>query len=447
MGIRTALILVFALLLVAWSATVKSPSDRKYPDRIPVRFWHMWTAEWAAVVEEIAKEYNESQTKYEVIPLSVPSSGADTKFLLGTAGGDPPDVMSQWNPVIPGWAEGGLLTPLDELMSPEEKRIFEETVYPIAKKIGSYNGRLYGMAIGINNYAIYMRPSQFKEAGLDPNNPPKTWEELMAIAEKMHRFDGKKNLKRLGFIPGGLARMAVLFGGGFYDWENEKVTIDTPQNRAALKAIVDSYRKLGYDNVTRFNAGLNTASFAGGWPFIGGAYTMTIDGQWRVEQLRKFAPKLDYKTFAVPPPAGGRKFGFVTEGNFMIVPKGSRNPEGAWDFIKFWSGLTNPEQAAKLYVKGGWLPLNPAIAQAPAYQEYLRKYPEFRTFLDILPSPNLQTKPPVPYQTILMDLIQRAEDRAVRGTVTPDEAIEELERDVQVELDRRRKMGYQDASL
>ena len=99
-------LLLFLWLFAMSPRETQEASLRKYPHRIPVRFWHMWSAEWKVVVDRIVDRYNRSQDKYEVIALSVPG-GADTKFLLGAMGGDPPDVMAQWNPVIPTWAEGG----------------------------------------------------------------------------------------------------------------------------------------------------------------------------------------------------------------------------------------------------------------------------------------------------------------------------------------------------
>ncbi len=69
---------------LALSFFLSDPTERKYPDRVPVRMWHMWTAEWREVVEKIVDRYNESQTTYEVIPLSVPPKKIVTvKLVLG----------------------------------------------------------------------------------------------------------------------------------------------------------------------------------------------------------------------------------------------------------------------------------------------------------------------------------------------------------------------------
>lgn len=418
---------------------------QRHPDRIPVRFWHMWTGEWKAVVDRIVARYNASQNRFEVIALSVPPTGADSKFLLGVVGGDPPDVMAQWNAVIPTWAENRLLLPLDELMTAKERNQFEREAYPIVKKIGMYKGRLYGLTTGINIWACYYLPSNFREAGLDPDRFPQTLEELRSAASKLTKRDGAGNLTRLGFLPQTYLMYAPLFGGGFYDWNRSRLTIDTPANLRALEFLADERRALGYDKVVRYEAGLNGATVATGgieWPFISGAYAITVDGQWRVEQIGKYAPKLDYRIAPLPAPEGGKPMAGRSTGNFMIIPRGSKQVRGAWDFVKFWSGISHPERAAEFYTWGGWLPLTPAIAEAPAYQAYLRRYPQFRTFLTILSSPNIEPLPPVPYQVYLNDRITSAEDSTVRGTMTPQAALKRLAYDVAKEQRRRKDLGY-----
>ena len=90
----TVAVLAAVALVALFAAPSASPTEPKYPRRIPVRLWHMWTAEWAVVVERICQRFNESQDTYEVIPLSVPAQGADSKFLLAAVGGDPPDDAS-----------------------------------------------------------------------------------------------------------------------------------------------------------------------------------------------------------------------------------------------------------------------------------------------------------------------------------------------------------------
>ena len=425
---------------IFWIAQFRA--DHAQTARKKVRFWHMWTAEWKDVVDKVVDKFNKSQTEYEVEALSAPSQGADSKFILGVMGGDPPDVMAQWNPIIPPWANDNLLRPLDELMTADELRRFNAEAYPVVKKLGSYKGRLYGMSIGINMFALYYLPQQIREAGLDPDHFPQTLEELSAWGEKLNRVDSKKNLIHLGWGPQGFPTFAPIFGGGLYDYKAKELTIDTPRNLDALKYLSETRRRLGFDNMVRFTAGLDMNSFSGGWPFIGGAYSITVDGQWRVEQVRKYAPNLEYRTAPIPAPKGGMPFAGNSGGNFMIVPRGAKNPKGAWEFIKFWSGLNDPNTAAEFYTWGGWLPLTPAIAKAPIYQAYIRKYPQFKTFVDLMPSDNMNVLPPVPYQQFLADQMTKMEDGVMRGTMTPAKALTALSNRIDAEVKRRKELGY-----
>ena len=55
---------------------------------------------------------------------------------------------------------------------------------------------------------------------------------------------------------------------------------------------------------------------------------------------------------------------------------------------------------------------------------------------------NIRITPPVPYQLYLMDQVQKANDRATQGTLTPEQALAQLERDVAHEQARRKELGY-----
>jgi multiple sugar transport system substrate-binding protein len=103
--------------------------------------------------------------------------------------------------------------------------------------------------------------------------------------------------------------------------------LNTPENLRALTYLADRRKELGFDNVLRFESGLQQG-FGIDWPFISGQYSITVDGQWRVEQLAKYGPNVRYGTAPIPPPAGGREHAGWSNGNFMIIPAGARCPRG-----------------------------------------------------------------------------------------------------------------------
>ncbi len=445
-----------AAILIAFLLGVffKNPARRKYPEREPVVFWHMWSGVWKTIVEDICVSFNESQNQYEVLPLSVPGDVADSKFLLSVAGGAPPDCMVQWNQIVPQFAHNKVIAPLDPVMSPEDYIYFKETTFPVAQKIATVNGRPYCMPLALDIRACYFRLDHLHEVGLLPPGAPKritdkeefeeiaallpdNLEELAEWGNRLHVFDNKGRIARLGFLPEWLRMFAPAFGGGFYDWEAEKLTLNTPENRRALRFIADETTKLGFDNVVRFKSSL-TGKHGADWPFALGKRSITIDGQWRVQQLKQLAPDIAYTTAPLPPPKkGGKKNAGWVHGNFMIIPTGAKNPQGAWEFIKFWIGQDDPERAARFYTRAGWLPPRPQIANTECFREYVKENPQFQTFIDLLDSPNIEPTPPVTFQLLLYDLIKRADESATRGTLTPKQALDNLEEQINDEIARK----------
>jgi multiple sugar transport system substrate-binding protein len=441
-----ALGLIVALVLVL-SFTAPKPLAPKFPHRKVVRFWHMWTADWEKKVDEICERFNDSQSDYEVIPLSIPGDTADSKFSIAVAGANPPDCMAQWNNVIPKWADSKLLTPLDELMGPTEWQQQKSTMYPAALRVGLYKGHLYGLAVGMNVFALYYRPDMFRAAGLDPEHLPSSLEGLMAWARKLDQEDSNGRLTRVGFLPWGVQNFAPLFGPGFFDWNKGQLTLDTPSNLKAFEFLAKSRSDLGFERVVRFESSLQAG--AGGmnaaWPLLTGTQAMVLDGQWRVVDAENYGGKdFQFRTAALPPPAGGRPGGGFCNGNFMIIPSTAHDPEGAWAFIKFWSGISKPERAAEFYTMGGWLPLNKQVAQAPLYRAYIKKHPQFETFVKLLDSPNMEPIPPVPYQNYLWDRLAQAEQAQGMGGQTSRQVLDQLVTETSQELAHRKEFGYVD---
>jgi multiple sugar transport system substrate-binding protein len=130
-----ALILILCVVLISRQRMLAAAQPHN-PARIPVYYWHMWSGEWQPTMEQVVAEFNASQTKYEVIPLSIPYASADSKFLMSVAGGHPPDVMTQWTQAISTWSQDGVLQPLDTRMTPAERRFFLQGTYPVIHQNG-----------------------------------------------------------------------------------------------------------------------------------------------------------------------------------------------------------------------------------------------------------------------------------------------------------------------
>jgi multiple sugar transport system substrate-binding protein len=443
MFLRSAILTALLLALVAAIALHddRDPRQRVPPGRREVVFWHFWGGKDRPVVEEIVDRFNASQDRHFVRAIAMPGNNLDLKFFLGVAGGDPPDVLNQDDPIVADWAHRGALVPLDELATPAEIARLEAWLFPAARHIGSYQGRMYALCNGLDIRALYYDRRALDELGLQP---PTTLAELDTIAQRVAPPDAPGPRRRYGFLPDPrrLWAWGVVFGGQFQDPATGRVTADSEPIVAALDWMASYSRRYGADEVAAFRTGdqaLTGASF----PLLEGRYVLLMDGQWRVAEMtaaqeaarREGRTVPEYGVVPLPPPPGGRERAGWVNGNFFVVPRGAGNPEGAWEFMKFWSGFDGHEaEAARASAAGGWIPAAQAVVDRPEFQEYLDRHPPFRVFVDLAGSPNQFPTPVAPGAAYFYsEVVRAAEDAMYRG-IPPREALTKASDNIRARL-------------
>jgi multiple sugar transport system substrate-binding protein len=414
--------------------------------RSEVVFWHFWGGQDRPVVEEICRRFNRSQQEFFVRPVAMPGNNLDLKFYLSVAGGDPPDVLNQDDPIVADWASRDALVPLERLATADEIARLEAWLFPAARAIGSYEGRMYALCNGLDVRALYYSADVLDEFGLAP---PRTLDELDRAAETIAPPVRGEPRKRYGYLPDPrrIWSWGIVFGGSFYDARSGRVTAASEPIVAALDWMASYSRRYGADQVARFRKG-DQALPGAAFPLFEGRYAMIMDGQWRVREIaavqaaarRRGDPEPRYGVVPLPPPEGGvAKAGWVN-GNFFVVPRGARNPRGAWAFMKFWSGFAGHEaEAARACAAGGWIPASRQVVDHPIFQDYLWRLPMFATFVELAGSPRQVPTPSVPGAQFFQDEIIRAAEDAMYKLVPPREALEAATRRIEARLEATRE--------
>ena len=396
-----AVLLIVAVAVLAFRESA-NPRWEVPAGRSEVVFWHFWGGKDRPVVEAICDRFNASQQEFFVRPVAMPGNNLDLKFFLSVAGGDPPDLLNQDDPIVADWAHRGALVPLDELATAEEYAALDGWLFPAARQIGGYQGRLYALCNGLDIRALYYNADVLAEFGLEP---PQTLAELDRAAERIAP-PGAGPHARYGYLPDPrrLWSWGIVFGGRFYDPQSDRVTADSQPIVAALDWMASYSRRYGADEVARFRKG-DQALPGAAFPLLEGRYAMIMDGQWRVAEIaavraaarQRGETPPRYGVVPLPPPAAGVADAGWVNGNFFVVPRGAKNPRGAWAFMKFWSGFDGHEaEAARACAAGGWIPASRHVVRHPTFQQYLDRYPMFRTFVELAGSPRQVPTPAVP---------------------------------------------------
>ncbi len=154
--------------------------------------------------------------------------------------GNGPDVMQLFYGWLDKFVAGGLLAPLPKDAFPHAK--IESDFFPIVKAM-KRGDDYYGLPTAVRSLALFYNKKLFTEAGLDPNNPPKTLDEYVAAAQKIAKRDASGNL----IVEGSTLDMGgqdhqwwreVLirqFGGVPYTDNDQKVAYNSEAGVKALK--------------------------------------------------------------------------------------------------------------------------------------------------------------------------------------------------------------------
>ncbi len=153
-------------------------------------------------LDETVSLYQEANPQITVETVLQSTDSLIPAFQSAMAAAEGPDIQYFWGGVWTlEFAWGGGLAPIDDLIPADERahyiNNFERT----------YDGQIWGVPWYMSGNPFVYNPALFSQAGLDPSNPPKTWEELLGACDK---------LNQAGIIPisGGLKD--GWFGGWLY---------------------------------------------------------------------------------------------------------------------------------------------------------------------------------------------------------------------------------------
>ncbi|MDN4075320.1 ABC transporter substrate-binding protein [Fictibacillus terranigra] len=331
------LVLSIALILSGCSSKESNGQNGNGPEKggkVVVDFWTFWGSEIRRpVIEKIISDFNKSQDRIEVKHTYLPWGDIWTKNLASIAAGNPADLIINDINSVSTRAKNAQNTNLAKYIAkdPELKNRF----YPELYKATLYKGDPYALPFNTDTRLLFYNKDMFKEAGLDPNSPPKTWAELEEYGKKLDVKKGKK-YTRIGYLPNyGIASdvwMITADGKGYWDFKAKKPIINDPKNVEALTWVKNYYDSYGDKVINSFKAefGEETAD-----PFVAGKLAMTTDAATFYTKIRDYGKDINFGVAPLPemqPGSGHTSWG----GGFAAeIPKGAKHPKEAFEFLKY----------------------------------------------------------------------------------------------------------------
>jgi multiple sugar transport system substrate-binding protein len=387
---RAALALGAAVMLAA--ACTPAPKENKIADpgtevSGTVELWHFFTDREAGAIDTVIKDFTATHPK---ITVNVKPGQDDAKVTQAIGAGNGPDIgLSYSTDIVGKFCASGAWVDLNQYIRRDKVDLTKLNAN--TRQYTEYAGKRCAMPFLADAYGIFYNEDLFAQAGI--TGPPRTLDELTEDAEKLTVRNADGTLKTVGFLPlsdfyeNAAAHLAPMVGAKWLTGDGKSAIGGDPAWKTLLtwqKQLVDFY---GYDNLVKFKASLGD-EFSADNAFQKGQVAINIDAEFRLAFLADQAPKLRFGVAPLPVSDPARYGGGYITGNILGISKNARNPEAAWELIKY---LTTDDQAV---TKLAELIKNVPTTTAALADPKLQQDADFKVFLDIFASPNSSTTPP-----------------------------------------------------
>ncbi|MBX7258188.1 MAG: extracellular solute-binding protein [Candidatus Hydrogenedentes bacterium] len=418
---------------------------------------HVWglsmgetRAGWYALVEAFEKEYPNIK-----VVFGPADRGEDLqKLLCGVVGSVPPDVFRREANLFGDIAARGILMPLDKFIE-QDKSLpdgLHEENYPTGLwQACKWNGRVYAIAEGSGLLCLSYNKAVFREAGLDPEKPPRTWDEWRDMTEKLTVRDARGRVTRLGnmmtrtlYSVDDLSFYVRQLGGDVLSKDGRESLLDSPEALRAIKFVASMYEAAGGRRA--FDDFSQTNEATGIFPQGDGRIAMSVEDDSIIYRAMLRKPDMELGIAPVPTPDGRPPISLSDRHALYLIPHNARHPKEAWQFIRF--ALSPKGQipyfdacAEQTRARGNTLVYPGFRADRKVREAVIGKYPLTNPVFAAAYAnceklvPYLVPPTANPVNAILRDEMIRAVDRVLYGEMTAEQALHDADRRVQGQLD------------
>jgi len=306
--------------------------------RLELTYWEKWTGSERLALQKLVDRFNQSQDRLWVRLLSI--SDITSKAMVAIGGGDPPDLIGLFSYSVPVYAEARAILPLDSFahLGP----IDLDRYAPGIADLLTHEGRQWAGVNTCYTLGLYFNRAIFRNAGLDPDRPPRTTDELLELADQLTIRDASGRITQLGFSPNLPTWWPfiwpMLFDAPIYDPAHNRCTFDSPGCIAAYEWVQACADRLGPAATRAFAQEFVRSMHGPGDPFISGRAAMIVQGPWMANFIGQFNPALDFSAAPVPVapslPEPHLPRGML-EADVIMIPRGCPHPEAAYEFLRF----------------------------------------------------------------------------------------------------------------
>ena len=313
-----------------------------------LEFWTMQLSPtFDDYIEGVIRDFQSTHPQVSINWIDVPWGDMETRILTAASAGDMPDIANMNPPFAQKLAQLGALLDMDEYASDVKERYFQGSW-----RANSFEGKTFGLPWYLTTPVLFYNKDLFIQAGLDPESPPRTYEEVFTYAETIRKATGK-----YGYMPvlSNHAAMEELEKAGVSLFSDDFNEADFA--RKAVVDFVNRYKTMMENDIIpgeSLNEGTGTAIQM----FSAGEVAMFNGGTSHAGMIQSNSQDTYGVTGVGPQPVGPGGKTNVAVMN-IAVSASTPHPEPALEFAKF---ITNAENQIAFSEEAG--AIVPSVAGA-----------------------------------------------------------------------------------
>ena len=399
--------------------------NSKAADQVTLRFsdWHLTEDVWNKSLSEAMATFQEQYPNIKVVMEPISYGEKETKYTVESEAGRAPDVFHVHAFSLPmffgkGYAKD--LTPFIE----KEGAGFLDAWYSLPLELMQHDGKVHAMPGDYMTMVLFYNTEMFKAAGLDPDKPPKTWDEFLEYAKKLTLdTDGDGRVDQWGFgtvgakSPGFSLRFGPFiwgFGGDYLTPDMKQSVLDSPEAKEAFAFFVELYTK--YKVVPPGLTAMNPQEVR--TQLAQKKVAMILGSGWTPPIVDKINPDLNaFEVLkAVPAPMKSKQATAIWLSSWVMSPN-TKHPDEAWELMKF---ITSKDIELKWFIDNRVTSSRKDVSDVA---------PEILNdkFASVLASqlPYGMVEPQIKQWPEIMDVFTTSLQEAIVGMKTPEDALAE----------------------
>lgn len=330
-------VVVFLLVLAMLSASVfaagKTEAAPAGPVTLKVANYALLESGYESFWKQVKVDFEAANPDITIEWVTAPYGEIVNQVVNMAGGGNKVDVIFGEIDWVPGLVDAGLAAPVRDILP----QAFVDDFYPDVLKSFEVEGKPYGIPLYVSPYVLYYNKNLFTQAGLDPNKPPKTYDEMLSYAQKLSQLKDANGNKVYAFgqttasVPvsgASLTAMVFNFGGQVLDAQG-KLAVDNQGFKDAF-TMVQKLDQLGYNPQ---NAKLKDLRNL----FALGQLAMYYDQSWGFNGVKSINPNAVNFTASAEPLKGGNGVGasLLQAHCFILVDNGAARKAALSKFVEF----------------------------------------------------------------------------------------------------------------